>query len=321
MAADWTRMALRAWADHAEVLARLDAGADPNPAGRFTPPLHMAASHGSPEVVAELAGRVDDVEALHSSRSALWLAVVAGRSDNARALVAAGADPWRPVMAGWSAGRLGLAGPDPDLFARPDGEPGLSPSEAAEAAEAKRLIAALGTPAVEGFGFAFVAGIDAAEAERRLRAVRLDVPGPISDIVGGDPLDDGNLLVMGVTDVPGGCVVSQAWAFGPSMPGVVGRLSVGTTCFGLYANPKSGHQGTVAHDRVFGKRHLSPSSGPDLDDTPEEALAAYLYQRHAVARCLARVGLRPTDARAVTGPPDAWLRLPAHDYWTWSEPV
>jgi hypothetical protein len=26
-------------------------------------------------------------------------------------------------------------------------------------------------------------------------------------------------------------------------------------------------------------------------------------------------GLRLTDARAVTGPPDVWLRLPERDYW------
>ncbi|MET1076130.1 MAG: ankyrin repeat domain-containing protein [Umezawaea sp.] len=321
MAADWTRMALRAWTDHAEVLARLDAGADPNPAGRSTPPLHTAAAYGSPEVVAELAGRVDDLEALYSGRSALWLAVTGGRSDNARALAAAGADPWRPVMAGWSAGRLSLAGSDPDLFTRPDGEPGLSPAEAAAGAEAKRLIAALGTPNVEGISLACVAGIDATEAARRLGATRLGVSGSIADLVGGDPLADENLLVMGVTDVPGGCVVSQPWAFGASMPGVVGRLSEGTSCYGLYANPKSGHQGTTAHDGVFVKRHRSPGSGPEVDETPEEVLTAYLHQRHAAADCLARAGLRPTDARAVTGPPDVWLRLPEHDYWTWSEPV
>ncbi len=272
-------------------------------------------------MVAELAGRVDDVEALHSGRGALWLAVTAGRSDNARALAAAGADPWRPVLAGWSAGRLSLAGPDPDLFTRPADEPGLSRAEAAAGAEARRLLAALGTPWIEGASLACVAGVDAAEVARRLGAVRLDVPGPISDVVGGNPLDDVNLRTVGATDVPGGCVVSQPWAFGASTPGVVGRLSAGTTCYGLYANPKSGYQATAAHDGVFERRHLSPGGGPDVDHTPEEALTAYLHHGHAVAHCLALAGLRPADARAVTGPPDVWLRLPEHDYWAWPEPV
>jgi hypothetical protein len=28
------------------------------------------------------------------------------------------------------------------------------------------------------------------------------------------------------------------------------------------------------------------------------------------------VDLKPTDARALTGPYDLWLRLPEDDYWT-----
>ncbi|QIJ60869.1 hypothetical protein [Streptomyces sp. JB150] len=53
------------------------------------------------------------------------------RPDNARALVEAGADPWRRLIGGWSPGRLALAGPTPDPFPLPEGEPGLSDAERA----------------------------------------------------------------------------------------------------------------------------------------------------------------------------------------------
>ncbi|GAA5057381.1 hypothetical protein HNP84_000481 [Thermocatellispora tengchongensis] len=44
---------------------------------------------------------MDDVDAEHNGRTALWEAVFANCPDNARALIAAGADPWRPMMGGW----------------------------------------------------------------------------------------------------------------------------------------------------------------------------------------------------------------------------
>lgn len=61
MSADWSGIGWNAWTDHDLVRARLDAGADPNSGTRWSTPLHHAAEHGSPEVVAELAARVDDV--------------------------------------------------------------------------------------------------------------------------------------------------------------------------------------------------------------------------------------------------------------------
>ncbi|WP_245899856.1 ankyrin repeat domain-containing protein [Nonomuraea indica] len=108
----WAGFGWNDWTDLSLVRARLDAGADPN-AGLFVHgrPLHAAAAIGSPEVVAELVRRVDDVDAEHEGRTALWEAVYNNRPDNARALVSAGADPWRPMMNGWSPGRLGLATP------------------------------------------------------------------------------------------------------------------------------------------------------------------------------------------------------------------
>lgn len=55
--------------------------------------LHHAATLASPEVVAELARRVADVDTPEDGVTALWEAVVSGSPDNARALADAGADP------------------------------------------------------------------------------------------------------------------------------------------------------------------------------------------------------------------------------------
>jgi hypothetical protein len=63
------------WTDAGDIRRRLDAGADPErrPGGR---PLHRAALFGSPEVVAELAARVADVDALENGVTARWEAVM-----------------------------------------------------------------------------------------------------------------------------------------------------------------------------------------------------------------------------------------------------
>ncbi|MCM0675234.1 hypothetical protein NCC78_11125 [Micromonospora phytophila] len=66
----WFGMGLRSWSDLAEVRARLAAGAVANATHRRRP-LHEAAEYGSADVVAELAGLVDDVDAEHDGRTAL----------------------------------------------------------------------------------------------------------------------------------------------------------------------------------------------------------------------------------------------------------
>ncbi|MGW7434100.1 ankyrin repeat domain-containing protein [Streptomyces sp. NPDC054861] len=303
------------WTDHDDIRRRLDEGADPERwnGGR---PLHRAASFGSSEVVAELAGRVADVDALEDGVTALWEAVVSRKSENARALAAAGADPWRPSLGGWSPGRLSLAGPTPGLFPVPDGVR-LTDGERAAAQEAARLVAALGDFYYDGTGLACVAGIDAAEAVRRLDAT------PVEDAVMDELLEapheydmDESLRFVGVTSVPGGCVVTQPWGYAPSMPGVMSRLSAGTVCYGLYANPKSGNQGCIARHGNIDGSDLHPGGGPNENHTPEEVLSSYLYQYRAVAYCCAFAGLRPTDARAVVGPPDVWVELPDRDHWS-----
>lgn len=306
----WTGLGHRSWADAAQIQDRLAAGADPDAELDWCDtPLHRAAVSGTPEVIALLAARVRDVDALRAGRTALWQAVDDGRHDNARALAAAGADPWLPMMSGWSPGRLALAGPEPELFGPPPPGAGLTEAERDAVAEARRLTSALGEIWYDGIGLACVAGLDAAEAVRRLDAT----PVPDAEATGAATLD-----IVGVTDVPGGCVVTQPWGYAPQQPGVLRALSVGTRCYGLYANPKSGNQGSIAVDGAIEGWDLHPGGWAGEDDPPELVLAAHLYRHRAEAYSCAYAGLRLTDARAVTGPPDVWARLPERDWWVWS---
>ncbi|GAA3431156.1 hypothetical protein BJ998_000704 [Kutzneria kofuensis] len=296
------------WTDLDKVRARLEEGADPNAGGwPFGPPLHVAAQDGSAEVVAELARRVDDVDAMVHGHTALWRAVAAKRPDNARVLVAAGADPWRDMMSGWSPGRLSLAGPTPELFGSNES---LTQEEAAVVQQSRQLIAAVGGSCLEGLGIACVAGVDVAEAVRRLDA----------EIVNGDyeqmmwaedPNGPDTILTMWVTGVPGGCVLAQPWGYGPEMSRVTTALSAGTTCYGMYANPKSGHQGSITRDGEVVAHDLHPGGEPNEEG---DVLLTYLYQDQALAYCFAYVGLQPADRRAISGPPDAWIRLPERYY-------
>jgi hypothetical protein len=307
----WLDFGWQDWTDPGKVLARLANGADPNVGGGWPGlPLRAAAECGSAEVVAELAQRVDDVDALSDGRTALWAAVAANRPDNARALVVAGADPWREMMSGWSPGRLSLASPTPELFG--PGAASLTSEEVEAVAESRRLIAAVGDLDIEGLGIACVAGIDVAEAVRRLDAEVLGNSEELMSAWMDDPCDGATILTMWATDVPGGCVLAQPWGYGPEMPGVTTALSAGTTCYGMYANPKSGNQGSILRDGEVVGWDLHPGGGPGEEG---DVLLPYLYQNEALAYCIAYAGLRPVDARAVNGPPDAWICLPDRDYW------
>jgi hypothetical protein len=301
------------WTDADDIRRRLDQGADPDRWGGGRS-LHRAAVYGSPDAVAVLARRVADVDALEDGVTALWAAVMARKPEHARVLAAAGADPWRVTLGGWSPGRLSLAGPTPDLFPLPEGV-SLTETERAAAQEAERLTRALGEFYHDGTGLACVAGIDAAEAVRRLQATPVD--GARMEVLLEDPYAydmKESLQIIGVTSVSGGCVATQPWGYAPRLPGVLARLSVGTVCYGLYANPKSGNQGSIVRNGAIEHSDLHPGGEPREDDTSEEVLAAYLYRHNAVAYACAFAGLRLNDRRAVVGPPDVWVELPRRDY-------
>lgn len=307
----WHGCSQTGWASVEAVRERLDAGADPNVGWYWMPPLHEAAERGTPEVVAELAACVDDVDVLVDGRSALWRAVCTGRPGNARALLAAGADPLRPMMSGWSPARLSL------VTGNVIGSGVvLTEQEQALIADRDRMIAAIGDfPEFDGFSLACVAGIDAAEATRRLNAhVVPDDELPDLDDWYDEPFDDDTELAVGVTDVPGGCVVIQPWYFTASSADVMRRLSAGTVAYGMYANPKSGNQGNVHRDGETVGWDLHPGGAPGGDDDTLGVLLAQLYRGEAVAFCCAYAGLRPLDDRAFTRP-DRWLLLPDVEFW------
>ncbi|MFI9589951.1 ankyrin repeat domain-containing protein [Nonomuraea sp. NPDC052265] len=312
--AGWVGLDWDDWCDLGEIRARLDSGADLHAdLWHEGPPLHLAAEYGSPEVVAELARRAGDVDTAYEGRSALWRAVFAHRRDNALALVAAGADPWRPMTGGWSPGRLSLAGPNPGLFFPfPRDKPSLSAAENAAVLEAERLIEALGDFEYEGLGLVCVAGVTAAEAAWRLGATVAEGAG--IDGVLDEPYPDEGGGLVGATDVPGGCAVSQRRGHEVTSADVINRLSVGTVCHALFADPKSGDQGFSSRGGVIEEWDTFPGGGwVPPDSSSDEVLTAFLYQGEAVAYCCAYAGLRLTDARPVLGPPDIWLHLPPRD--------
>ncbi|WP_328471728.1 ankyrin repeat domain-containing protein [Actinoplanes sp. NBC_00393] len=187
---------------------------------------------------------------------------------------------------------------------------GLSPAEAEAAQEAHRLITALGSFDDDGDSFCCVSGLTAREAINRLGGVVIDYEEP------DDPDYDDDNRIVAVTDVPGGCVLSQRYGFLASTPGVSGRLSADTVCYAMYANPKSGNQGSIMRDGSTIGSDLHPGGGwSAADDPPAEILHTYLYRGHSVAYCCFYAGLRLTDPRPFTGTPDYWVELPDRDWW------
>ncbi|WP_317621461.1 hypothetical protein [Streptomyces sp. CBMA123] len=121
-------------------------------------------------------------------------------------------------------------------------------------------------------------------------------------------------LLVGVTTVPGGCIVTQPWGFAPTSCRTMARLTAGTVGYSMFANPKSGNQGHAYRDGREDGWHPHPGGSPMAGHTREEVLAYYLYRHNAIAHACAFAGLHPTDARAVTGPADTWIRLPERGY-------
>ncbi|MEV6237339.1 ankyrin repeat domain-containing protein [Lentzea sp. NPDC051838] len=305
----WRGFPHTGWQSVDAVRRRLDAGADPETGPWWATPLHSAVEFGTAEVVAEIAARVDDVDHLNGGRSALWRAVYEGKPEIAQALLAAGADPLRPMMSGWSPARLSRA----TRHVVPSGEV-LTDEEETAVREAGRLVLALKEfPYYDGYSLACVAGIDAAEATRRLSAEVVPTAEVPPEVPTGDwwpaPFGEDTERTLSVTDVPGGCVLFQPWYFAVQTPEVMMPLSEGTVAYGMYANPKSGNQGNVHRDgRTIGW-DLHPGGGADDRDGTREVLLAYLYAHKAVAYCCAYAGLRPKNSKAFTEP-DQWIRLP-----------
>ncbi|SDF33654.1 hypothetical protein SAMN05216553_101147 [Lentzea fradiae] len=273
--------------------------------------LHLAAAFGTADEVAALISETEDIDVFFEGRTALWQAVNARNHVSAALLLAAGADPARPMMSGWSPARLSLATDHP----LPTTEV-LTQQERAAIAERDRLVAALaGVPEFDGYSIACVAGIDADEAVRRLEAEVLP-PGEVPAQLDWweEPFADDTEVVVGVTDVPGGCVVVQPWSYAASLPVVTRPLSAGTVTYSMYANPKSGNQGSIDRDGAAVDRDLLPGGRSVEDDGTAGVFLAHLYVHEPIAYCCAYTGLRPENPRAFTGP-DRWVLLPDRIRW------
>ncbi|MDK1472491.1 DUF6461 domain-containing protein [Streptomyces sp. 549] len=320
---DWQRMVRSDWHDLRVVRTRLAAGADPDgdPQDRADggpPPLHRAAEEGAAEVVAELAGRVSDLEAVDGEgHTALWAAVCADSPDAAAAMLAVGADPWRPVVGERSAGWLGLRNKCADVFAGLPGAVLPTADETARQQEADWLIGLFTGEYPEGLAAAFVAGLTEDEA---LRRVGLDPaacsPLTEADRAAWDALEHEAGDVTGVSAVPGGCVLMHAYNYWLRTEEALIPLSAGTTAYGLYFNPKGGVFGTLARD---GAVVLHEEIGLDPDeDSPADHWLFRFYDRGPEhlhdASCLAyacwTAGLSPTSAEQVLGPPRRWATPP-----------
>ncbi|TDD87674.1 ankyrin repeat domain-containing protein [Actinomadura darangshiensis] len=301
--AGWAGIGHGDFADLAAFRRRLEGGADPlAELWGYSTPLHAAAQEGSPGLVRELAARAGDVDALCQGRSALWNAVYHHRDDNALVLAELGADPWRSMMNGWSPGRLSLAGPFEELFEVPDGQK-LTEEEEALADSGADLAEVFSEIVYDGFSVACVAGLTAVEVLQRLSVseVLVEDDAPWHDLDICDDLD-----VVGVTGVPGGCVITQPWGYRATR--LVAPVTAGTFGYGMYANPKSGNQGCIAEDGHEVARDLHPGFDPDSDSSGRDVLAAFASDGNALVHCLVYAGLHPESVDCLERP-DAWVRL------------
>ncbi|KUL39813.1 hypothetical protein ADL22_15355 [Streptomyces sp. NRRL F-4489] len=328
--ADWEGMVNAHWQDAAVVRARLARGADPagRAPGSREAPLHRAAAYGSPEAVAallEAGAPVDEPD--DQGCSPLWHAVCHGARETAALLLRAGADAWRPRVAGRSPGRLALTTELAPLFAGLPGAVPLTPGERAAQREADERAAVFEGVDTDGLSVAFVAGVGEEEAIRRLGLDPRDVP-VLPPEAAADPdraasygpdecdVEEAHRWV-GVTGVPGGCVLVQPLSYLLSTEPPLDALSPGTTAYGLYFNPKGGTFGTLSRD---GRTERMEEIGlPPYGDEPEGhwlyrfwswSLPAAMYGAHELAYASAEAGLRLADAEPVAGAPRRWLLIP-----------
>ncbi|GAA0480135.1 hypothetical protein GCM10009544_47620 [Streptomyces stramineus] len=312
---DWDYMGSEGWKDPEVVRARLAAGADPDdPDAR---PLHRAAAVGSPEVVRELERVVTNVDRTDDEGvTALWEAVCHGAEENAAVLLAAGADAWTARIGRWSPGRLALTTRLAPLF----GDAVMASSQltdaelaAFRAADAQAAVFGEGLN-TEGISVAFVSGVDATEAIRRLEAD----PYPTGSEE-YDPFDDWDhsSRVVGVTAVPGGCVLLQPTFYGLSTDSCLTAVTTGGgRAYGVYFNPKGGTFGTLATDGQVRRRE---EIGLPPDEQSPEGFWTHrfwlwdaeerLWNASKLAYACDQAGLAISDSRAVNGSPDVWAEL------------
>ncbi|MFP3965690.1 ankyrin repeat domain-containing protein [Actinomadura fulvescens] len=304
---DWTGIVHGDFSDLNKIRARLQAGADPlGSLWTYGSALHEAAKEGSPELVALLVAHVRDgeLDGLNDGRSALWEAVFRDRSEIARVLVEAGADPWLDMMDGWSPGRLALAGPHLDLFGTPPEGIRLSAGEQAMADAGPQLAEVFSGIHYDGYSLLCVAGVGLNEAFRRLDgAIQVDAPAEPEN------WEDLDLSVVGLTSVPGGCVITQPWAYAADNDAVAGPVTIGTFGYGMYANPKSGNQGSIWRNGQAEAWDLHPGYDPRENSTAREVLASYVCEFSAIAHCMVYAGLSPNTSDCLESP-QVWVRMP-----------
>ncbi|MEU6365859.1 ankyrin repeat domain-containing protein [Streptomyces sp. NPDC046931] len=325
---DWEGITHDGWKDIDLIRARLAHGAEPGgPLESWSDetPLHLAAQHGSGEVVAELLRHVEDVDIpADNGRTPLWDAVCHGAREPVELLLAAGADAWSPQLGGRSPGRLALTTALAPLFAGLPGAVPLTAEERAAQEDADRRAAVFHDVHTEGASFAFVAGLDEETVIRRLgadpaAAAVLDLdkePGPYGTGPGGfDPYGEEAGRFVGVTGVPGGCVLLQPMGFTVSTHAVLDALSLGTTAYGLYFNPKGGTFGQFSRD---GRSEPHEEIGLVWGGEPELHWLYRFWQwdkpgmwdAGELAYASHRGGVRLADQRAVAGPPRRWAEIP-----------
>jgi hypothetical protein len=203
----------------------------------------------------------------------------------------------------------------PTLFGAPDSH--LTAAEFAAITRARRLIGAVGDPEADGMSIAFLTHLDSAEAAGRLRARPIEVTDFAEWAL--DPWSQGMTdhevaHTAGVSDVPGGCVLTQWAGFTAATPAVLTLLTPGISAYAMSTDPKNGTQGITFHHGHPTGFDLRPGSGwCDPEDTGPEVLRAYLYRDHPVAYCCDAAGLTPESPQPFTGPPAKLLRLPPID--------
>ncbi|MFE4171666.1 ankyrin repeat domain-containing protein [Streptomyces sp. NPDC056909] len=322
--ADWQRMGFRDWGDAALVRARLDGGAPPGGAvdGRGTTPLHLTAEQGAAEAVAALLSHGAEADARDDDGyTPLWFAARSVDEGSVRVLIDAGADAWTPQEGPWSPGRLLLTTPLAPLVADLPGAVELPAEDVAAFRSADTLIAAFGDEGLwtEGLGVAFVRGLTEDELIRRLGADPARCPRTDLEHAPFDEADyEESLRHVGVTSVPGGCVITQE-GYLPSDGAVLRAVSTATTAYGVYFNPKGGTFSGLARDGEVVTFEEIGLSARESDPSAYwhfrfwQIRPGFPYGANIFAYACAAAGLSVEDGREAVNPrtPRRWVALSA----------